>query len=507
MSDELRAVARTFRQSLPATGEVSVIQLGGLDRTGIPVVQANLLSPGTPVVTGHGYGFAPIEGEVGALGELCEEVHCADWVARHPGVASSFDELVRTRGARAVIDPMTLCLPAGAGYTGDTVLRWVEARRWPGGEPVLIPDEWIASHNFDLPPGERLITPITNGLGAGLDLEHAIGHGIMELLQRDGNVVGFRALDQGVVIDLDAVRDEPVRALLAHLRELGIDVTAKLASTEFGITNLYVVGNDRGMPASPLQVTACGEAAHPDKHRALRKALLEFCGSRARKVGTHGEPEMLRRVMPAEHVERQLAAVQLDQEEPRALHAMAEWLDQDAATLRGRLSDTVFSHKRTVRFSELPDAAAEQVATSAARLTLLLERLAAQGMEPVVVDCSPAGGPVRAVKVVVPGLESETMSYGRIGRRGVERLRARGDALILDAPREGARRVLLRPEDEERAGGPAWFDAVLADRIVGSLYPLYRETGCFSAQLLRQQRRTAEGQQSRAATKEMEDAS
>jgi ribosomal protein S12 methylthiotransferase accessory factor len=89
---------------------------------------------------------------------------------------------------------------------------------------------------------------------------------------------------------------------------------------------------------------------------------------------------------------------------------------------------------------------------------------------------------VHVVKVIVPGLEAETMSYHRIGWRGVRRLRARQDPLILDAPRPGAKRVRLRPEDEARAGGPAWFDGTLADSIVGKLYPLYRETGTFSAQ-------------------------
>ncbi len=47
----------------------------------------------------------------------------------------------------------------------------------------------------------------------------------------------------------------------------------------------------------------------------------------------------------------------------------------------------------------------------------------------------------------------------------------------------------MRPEDEARAGGPAWFDATLAARLVGPLYPLYREPGCFAAQLRRRDRR------------------
>ncbi len=485
---ELQDIAAAFRHSVKTAGETIVVPLQGLDRTGIAVVQANLLSPGKPALTGHGYGFELVEAEVGALGELCEEVHNARWVEQNPGFVTSYNELVRTRGAAAAIDPLQLCLPAGASYDGDTRLRWVEGRRWRSGEPVLLPDEWVASHNSDLPPGPRLITPITNGLGAGFDLEHAVAHGIMELLQRHGNVVRFRALDQGVVIDLDAVGDPGVAGLLDHLKQLGIVVTAKLAGTDFDITNLYVVGDDRGSPISPLQVTACGEAAHPDRNRALRKALLEFCGSRARKIGTHGELELLRTVMPADQMERQLAAVQLDQEEPRALSAMAEWLDMDAAGLRTRLESTVFSHTSTVAFSTLPDADSGQTIGSAARLQLLLNRLAAEDLKPVVVVCSPPDDVVKAVKVVIPGLESETMSYGRIGWRGVQQLRARGDRLILDSPTGDARRVLLSPDDEARAGGPAWFDAAYADQLVGSLYPLYREPGCFAAQSFRQQR-------------------
>jgi ribosomal protein S12 methylthiotransferase accessory factor len=51
--------------------------------------------------------------------------------------------------------------------------------------------------------------------------------------------------------------------------------------------------------------------------------------------------------------------------------------------------------------------------------------------------------------------------------------------------------VLLRLEDEARAGGPAWFGAALADRMTQGLYPLYRESGPFAAQLLLRRQRGA----------------
>ncbi|MFT8246681.1 YcaO-like family protein [Roseomonas sp. BN140053] len=489
MTNTLQAVATAFRESLPPRGEFSVFDLQGLDRTGIPVVQANMLLSDEPATTGYGYGFTEIESEVGAFGELCEEVHCGNWIAANPGTTASFNEMLRRHGERGVVDPLTLCLSAGSDYTPDLPLVWIEGRRWPSEEPVMVPREWVAAYPYQLgKEPARLITPITNGLGAGLDLYHAIGHGVMEALQRDGNLISYRALDQGVVVEFDEELQPDTQALLDKLKGLGIAVTVKLACTDFGFTNLYVVGDDRGTPTAPVQITACGEASHPDKHRALRKALLEFCGSRARKAGTHGPIEDCRRVMPAEYVDRQIRNAMIEEEEDRALEAMTEWVEQDAAELRRRLSGTVFAERSRVPFSSLPHASPEAMADPVARLNLLSERLAADGLEILYVDLSPAEGPVKVARAIVPGLETETMSYHRVGWRGVRRLRARQDPLILDTRREGAKRVLLRPEDEARAGGPAWFDAALADRIVGDLYPMYRESGPFSAQLLRQRR-------------------
>ncbi|TDH61010.1 hypothetical protein E2C06_19285 [Dankookia rubra] len=473
---------------MPARGHVSVFRVDMLDRIGIPVIQANLILPDEPATIGYGYGFEPIEAEVGALGELCEEVHVHGWLKRAERIVGSYAELSRQHGTTGIVDPLTLCLPAGSPYSPEMPLSWVTAHRL-SGEPVLVPREWVAAYPYQLGEDKpRLITPITNGLGAGFDLPHAIAHGLMELLQRDGNVVTYRALDQGVAIELDAVEEPEVAALLEHLRSLGIAVKVKLACTDFGIPNLYVVGDDHGDPTVPIQVTSCGEASHPDRARSLRKALLEFCGSRSRKAATHGPIEAITAALPRDYVERQMAVAMLEEEENRALDAMAEWVGQDAAELRRRLSGSVFAERRRVRLSDLPTVPASAMADSGDRLRLLTDRLAAEGLEPLVVDCSPAEGRVKVVKAIVPGLESETMSYHRIGWRGVRRLRARHDPLLLDAPREGARRVRLRPEDEARAGGPAWFDARLADQLVGKLYPLYRESGPFSAQLHRQRR-------------------
>jgi ribosomal protein S12 methylthiotransferase accessory factor len=94
------------------------------------------------------------------------------------------------------------------------------------------------------------------------------------------------------------------------------------------------------------------------------------------------------------------------------------------------------------------------------------------------VELQPSVGDAVAAKVLVPGLEVETMSYGRIGERGVRRLLDRGEPLVaVGADPGGWARVHLTADAEDRLGGPAWFDRAGADRRVGALYALYREPG------------------------------
>ena len=74
------------------------------------------------------------------------------------------------------------------------------------------------------------------------------------------------------------------------------------------------------------------------------------------------------------------------------------------------------------------------------------------------------------------------MSYHRIGARGVRKLLDRASPLVgLGAPPPGAAPVRLPAGAEAELGGPAWLDVAEVDRIVGRLYPLYREPEVHSA--------------------------
>ena len=495
LPQDIPDAAAAYIESMPP-GRVELFSLAPLDRTGVACWNAIFLNEdGTRFhgVTPHGVGYGVTDADaiVGTTGELAEAVHSAGAIGRFARRTGSYAALAAQLGTRGIADPLTLCLEAGSPVDHDTVLEWVPAQRWPSGQSVLVPTEIAACSVGDFTPGYRpFTTPITNGLGAGPTLDFAIGHGICELLQRDGNGLGFRAMDRGIVLDLgDGPADPRTRALLDRLAALGIVVLPKFASDEFGVAGVYCVGGETdGSAPFPIMLTAAGEAASLDREQALRKALFEFAAARVRKMFSHAPLEMVAHVAPPGYLERFRGYHSLAGEESRALREMMAWCEADAATLRGCLADTVLSRQAVKRFDELP--AWDGPLAGTALVRELEKRFAALNMEILFVDFSPPGArDVHVVKAIVPGLEVETMSYHRIGERGVRKLMQRGSPLAgLGAPPPGAVPVRLPAGAAERLGGPAWLDVAAVDRIVGRLYPLYREPEVHSAPIALERR-------------------
>ena len=424
---------------------------------------------------------------VGAYGELTEEVCSSASLTRLERFVGSYQQMVARHGAAGVLDPVTLCLEAGSDYTPETPLEWVHVRRWSTDEPVLIPSEFVACSGMDTPSREgitRLVTPITNGHGAGTTLAMAQSHGLLELLQRDGNSVQYRALAGSTAVDLATVTDPACRALLDRYDAAGVEIVVKVAAADFGCVNLYVAGYDREQTADtlPVMTAACGEAVHPVAEVALRKALLEFASSRARLALFHGSLERVRPVTPPGYLEAYQKYVNPADEEPRGLHGMRHWLTLDLEGMR-RVLAPVFAVDKIFSFSELPTA--DDVTFATDKTTLLhqvVAQLSAAGLHVFWADLSMDGTGIHAVKMIVPGLEVETMSYHRIGERNLRRLLDRQSANprfpvlagVGDLPPTAAP-VPLTAAARQRLGGEAWLDTPKLDALMEELYVLYRE--------------------------------
>ena len=472
--------ALAYLDALPA-GEVAAFPLTPLDRTGLPVWVVALFAEDPRLdgimPYGVGYGATDAQAVLGGLGEVAEMVQPTLTLAGAPLHRGSWTDLTRALGEDAVADPLTLGLPAGSPVGRDTPLAWTEARRARDGATVLAPVDLAAYSRRDLPPGYTpFTTVISNGMGAGPDREWATGHGLLELLQRDGNGLVFRALDQGVALDLPGDLPAAVRAVLDAYAAAGVHVLPKFATDAFGLANVYCVGWDEAgrEPAAPIMLTACGEACHPDRDAALQKALTEFAASRVRKAFAHGPAALAAHVAPPGYVERFLRASGSNAKtgEGRAFEAMRDWTGRSAAELKAWLAPNMHSARTHKPFADLPTAPAPDGHTRAA---VALERVHAAGIEVLYCDYAPPGGGFACGKVIAPGLEVETMSYHRIGERNAAALIARDHPLIrFGEPTGTLRPVRLTPEAQARLGSPL-FDTALADAIVGPLYPLYRE--------------------------------
>ena len=461
-----------LKESCP--GEHSVeFAITPLDVTGVPVWSVTQWQANGEMINGIGYGDTDDRARVGGWAELLEQVGSHDAATRWETRRGTFAEV---SGDAEAVDPVSLRLPVGSPYDDEYVCTWVPAKRFGDGGSVWVPVEAAATHTYDLHQtpdfaGEPLFQPISNGNGAGDTMERALSHALLELVQRDGNSAGYRAVDRGIRIELDDVRDDRSRELLDRLDRLGIEVVVKLADTNLGMTNLYVVGHERepSKVPHPIMLSGCGEAAHPDREAALYKALTEFCASRVRKLFTHGPISRMEHLFPAGYLER-FESNPATVEESRSFEEVRRLANMSADQVMALLGDNVFRVDETVRFSDLPTVPMGSVDDIPALLEEVTKRFAAENLPIYVVDYTPPGSPCKACKVVVGPMEVETMTYYRIGRRNLDRLTKRGfDFVGYGDPPAGADRVLL-PD-----GGAAWMDKKKLDARVGDLYCLYRE--------------------------------
>ena len=485
MTDQYTEAIDAYAKALPP-GELLEFSTAPFDRLGLPCRTATFFAEDGRTRGGAGYGFTDAQALVGAMGEMTEEFAASRAVLSRPRETGSYAEMVRAHGASGVADPLTLCLDSGGGYTAEMPLEWTGTKRLATGETVWVPVEFVATYRGDV-GANPLITPITNGLGAGLTESQAIAHGLLELLQRDGNGLQIRALATGTVLDLSTVSDRGAKQLLDLLDQNGVEVVVKVASTDFGLPGFYVAGIDREASSNGLPIMAAGggEAVHPVAEIALQKALLEFCAARARMAFFHGPLETVAKLTPPGYLDRMLPGVDPAAQEPRSLAEMVRWLGLSLEDLRGLLSPRVLRVDRQIAFSSLPTASLSLAQDKDALLADVAGRLGVDGFDILVADFSEFANGVYAVKVIVPGLEVETLSYGRIGERNVRRLMAQPEHLAGVGPApENARRVLLTADAEERLGGPVWLDWTGIERVVGPLYALYREPGRHAAPLM-----------------------
>lgn len=288
-TDRLVSPAETLeriRPHLDGLGITRVANITGLDRIGIPVVEAiRPNSRSLSVTQGKGLSL-----EAAKVSAIMESLEC--WHAENPVVP------VRSGTAAELSDgDRTLALPDHVLRTVDDTWRsveipWVQARHVATGEPVLVPYDFV---HFDTRPqaqngaSRRIFTrgPGTNGLASGNHLLEAINHATCELIERDAYHRWGRtatAERMSTSVDLATVDDSNCRWMLDRITAAGFTPLVQDITSSVGVPAFRcAIGADPERAVKP-EPFFLGWGCHPRREIALLRAVSEAAQARLTEI-------------------------------------------------------------------------------------------------------------------------------------------------------------------------------------------------------------------------------
>ncbi len=255
----------------------------------MPMVAAEMALEGeTGSEVGYGRNESREGSELVAMLETLERF-CGHQPRRHgESVRGSFESL-RARYGAQVKDPRDFILhdseqlaqptfgfePYSDALQFDWSWGWSLAR----SEPVLVPQQMVYYRLPDSPPRplNRFVYETSSGCALGGCMEEAALYGLMELLERDAYLTSWYGRIPPRELDLDAVADERVRALVARSRAQGYAVHAFDMRLDVDVPMVWALIVD---PRDDAPVKSyCASAAHFHRGQALFSALVEVTTS------------------------------------------------------------------------------------------------------------------------------------------------------------------------------------------------------------------------------------
>lgn len=193
----------------------------------------------------------------------------------------------RQLGSQA-LDPTTLGLHSAQQYAlsgyrfvpyhHDLICNWVWGYSFQRQCPILVPER---SAYYALPVSETGENPpfayeTSNGCALGCNLEEAIFHGILEVVERDAFLLTWYARLGLPRLDPRSVTDPTIRLLIEHIEyRTGYTIYVFNATLDHAFPCLWVIGIDeKSRDGLPKLRCAAGSHLHPEL--ALQRALREL---------------------------------------------------------------------------------------------------------------------------------------------------------------------------------------------------------------------------------------
>lgn len=380
----LEVTLHRIQQIAPSIGISRVTDITRLDQIGIPVFTS--IRPGAAkgsLCVNAGKGLYPLEAKVGAYMEAFEFAMAEFNPDRFDTTISTPGKIAAQKNARFKF--IDLCPVFGAHIHPDENIVVTKASDILSGECIDIPAELVFSP-IKLKEGQKLFGTGTNGLCSGNTEDEATIHGICEIIERD--IQSFNHFrDTSRLVATDGL-PPLVNDLVSKIESAGFALYLRYTASVFGLP-YFQAFIDEGAEV-PVAISQ-GSGLHLSASVAAVRAITEAAQSRLTYI--HGGRDDL-------------------SDRSSYFEKSNEW---DAAERRRKhIANTGIG---LIRFSDIPD---QSDINNNARTVLdrLIKILADNDINQVLkVSLAPGACSLKALKIIIPKLESYHPGLNRVGPR------------------------------------------------------------------------------------------
>ncbi|GAB4314469.1 MAG: YcaO-related McrA-glycine thioamidation protein [Methanobacteriaceae archaeon] len=274
---------KRVESKLKAAGITRIAEITHLDRLGIPVYSAIRPSAEEGSVSIYaGKGATKTQAKASAMMEGFErysaEIQKEDLSKKF--INGTFNDLENS------INPRSLILPQISFDAEKTELSWVKAIDAKTDEEFLVPANAVY-HPFNMRDNFSLFKSNTNGLASGNELEEAIFHGMLEVIERDAWSLFEAKRESKTEIDCSDSKNSIIKDLLSKFQNKGVNVKLVDLTADIKATTIAAVADDTVLKDPALLTLGVG--THLDPEIAAIRALTEVAQSRATQI--HGTRE------------------------------------------------------------------------------------------------------------------------------------------------------------------------------------------------------------------------
>ncbi|HXV30472.1 MAG TPA: YcaO-like family protein [Sinorhizobium sp.] len=282
---------------LPVIATMGITRLAditGLDRFGVPVIQAVRPQSLSNSVS-QGKGRTPERAAVSAILEAAETCF-AERVASFEIAVASADALQVPVGWFE-----SALSPDASAHWRENPTAWVCGRDLISGRDHMVPFELVHTAYVEPPlPHDGLFDGSTSGLAVAFTETDAILHGVLECLERDAIAKAQRTHGflQRNRIDPGTIEDDAARDLLQSAEDAGLLVGLWHADTAIGVPTIWCHAMERDAGQAMLvPQPADGSAASLDPRSAVCRAIEEAAQSRLAAI-SGARDDMTRQYYP-----------------------------------------------------------------------------------------------------------------------------------------------------------------------------------------------------------------